>query len=108
MDPRENALFPGFFSTKRTAYPVCSVLAVHYRVAAASFTPRSHGRAGRCSIRTGRPACCLSVCLSFRLSRLMAQKVSFQPLSVPVSCAAVSWTRSFQVPLAVSEEAFTV
>lgn len=37
-----------------------------------------------------------------------AQKVSFQPLSVPVSCAAVSWTRSFQVPLADSEEAFTV
>ncbi|GGY16366.1 hypothetical protein GCM10010384_23070 [Streptomyces djakartensis] len=36
------------------------------------------------------------------------QKVSVHPLSVPVSCAAVSWTRSFQVPLALSPEAFTV
>ncbi|MFL5999079.1 MAG: hypothetical protein ACJ736_33135 [Streptomyces sp.] len=30
------------------------------------------------------------------------------PLSVAVSCATVSWTRRFQVPLAVSEEASTL
>ena len=35
-------------------------------------------------------------------------KVSFQLLIVPTSCAAWSWTFSFQVPLADSEEAFTV
>lgn len=37
-----------------------------------------------------------------------SQKVSFQLLSRPVSEAATSWTRSFQVPLATSLEAFTV
>ncbi len=36
-----------------------------------------------------------------------AQKVSFQLLSVPVSWEATSWTRSFQVPFAVSLDAFT-
>ena len=35
-------------------------------------------------------------------------KVSFQLLILPVSCAAWSWTFSFQVPLADSDEAFTV
>ena len=34
--------------------------------------------------------------------------MSFQLLIVPVSEAATSWTRSFQVPLAVSLEASTV
>lgn len=35
-------------------------------------------------------------------------KVSFQLLIFPVSCAAWSWTFSCQVPLADSDEAFTV
>jgi len=35
-------------------------------------------------------------------------KVSFQLLMYPVSAAALSWTRSSQVPLAASAEAFTV
>lgn len=35
-------------------------------------------------------------------------KVIFQPLILPVSCAAWSWTFNCQVPLATSEEAFTV
>ncbi len=40
-------------------------------------------------------------------SRPEPQKVSFQLLRRPVSEAATSWTRSFQVPLATSLEAFT-
>lgn len=36
------------------------------------------------------------------------QKVSFQLLIRPVSAEATSWTRSFQVPLAVSPDASTV
>lgn len=35
-------------------------------------------------------------------------KVIFQPLILPVSCAAWSWTFNCQVPLATSEDAFTV
>ncbi|GAA1425182.1 hypothetical protein GCM10009601_31530 [Streptomyces thermospinosisporus] len=38
----------------------------------------------------------------------VVQKVSCQPFSCPVSRAAVSRTRSFQVPLALSAEASTV
>lgn len=34
--------------------------------------------------------------------------VSFQLLMRPTSCAATSWTFSFQVPLATSDEALTV
>ncbi len=55
-------------------------------------------------IRTGRPVRSWPSVSS----RPSAQKVSFQLLSLPVSCAAVSWTRSFQVPFAVSLDAFTV
>ncbi len=60
-------------------------------------------RAGRpVSLHTGRPA------LSSKAARgELPQNVNCQLLSLPVSCAAVSWTRSFQVPLAVSPEAFT-
>ncbi|GAA0663982.1 hypothetical protein GCM10009535_49560 [Streptomyces thermocarboxydovorans] len=38
----------------------------------------------------------------------VVQKVSCQPFSRPVSQAAVSRTRTFQVPLALSAEASTV
>lgn len=39
---------------------------------------------------------------------LLCQKVRFQASILPVSEAALSLTRSFQVPFATSEEAFTV
>ncbi|AIS01153.1 hypothetical protein SGLAU_26075 [Streptomyces glaucescens] len=63
---------------------------------------RARKKAGRpVPIRTVRPA------RSGRRSDV-GQNVSFQLLSRPVSCAATSRTRSFQVPLATSPEAFTV
>jgi len=40
--------------------------------------------------------------------RALRQKVRFQASILPVSEAALSLTRSFQVPFATSEEAFTV
>jgi len=58
----------------------------------------------------GRPAS-IHACRPARLCHTfssLVQKVSFQLLIVPVSEAATSWTRSFQVPLAVSLEASTV
>ncbi|GAA2999367.1 hypothetical protein Sfulv_43180 [Streptomyces fulvorobeus] len=36
------------------------------------------------------------------------QKVSLKLLILPVSCAAMSWTLSFQAPFATSDEALTV
>lgn len=37
-----------------------------------------------------------------------SQKVSLKPLMVPLSPEYMSWTLSFQVPLATSDEALTV
>lgn len=67
-----------------------------------SLWRRHTQKAGRTApIRTVRPA------RSGRRSDF-DQNVSFQLLIRPVSCAATSCTRSFQVPLATSLEAFTV
>ncbi len=59
----------------------------------------SRPRTGSCRRRTAcRRGCC----------RALRQKVRFQASILPVSEAALSLTRRFQVPFATSEEAFTV
>lgn len=68
------------------------------------------GIAGRARVRAhdGGPADAPSASAGPPAFGGVTQNVSFQLFRVPVSWAAVSWTRSFQVPLAVSLEAFTV
>lgn len=54
------------------------------------------------------PAPVNSAWMSRRRCRGPRQKVRFQASILPVSEAALSLTRNFQVPFAASEEAFTV